>query len=75
MSDSQLIHSGRKIQAVEPPMQQSAVIPSPSGADTETVTTALETAAVFRAEGDAPRIGSSEALLVMLDPTSTLLAR
>jgi hypothetical protein len=26
-------------------------------------------------EGEAPRIGSSEALLVMLDPTSTLLAR
>lgn len=26
-------------------------------------------------EGEAPRIGCSEALLVMLDPTSTLLAR
>lgn len=26
-------------------------------------------------EGEAPRLGSSEALLVMLDPTSTLLAR
>jgi hypothetical protein len=27
------------------------------------------------AEGEAPRLGASEALLVMLDPTSTLLAR
>jgi hypothetical protein len=27
------------------------------------------------AEGETPRIGSSEALLVMLDPTSQLLAR
>lgn len=26
-------------------------------------------------EGEAPRLGSSEAVLVMLDPTSTLLAR
>ena len=34
-------------------MQQSVVIPNPSGADTETVITALETAAVFRAKGDS----------------------
>jgi hypothetical protein len=27
------------------------------------------------AEGEAPRLGASEALLVMLDPASTLLAR
>jgi hypothetical protein len=27
------------------------------------------------AEGESPRIGSSEALLVMLDPASTLLQR
>jgi hypothetical protein len=27
------------------------------------------------AEGEAPRLGASEALLVMLDPASTLLSR
>lgn len=33
-------------------IQQAVEIPTPSGADTETVITALETAAVFRARGD-----------------------
>ena len=34
-------------------MQQTIAIPSPSRADTETVITALETAAVFRSKGDS----------------------
>src|SRR5258705_13603028 len=33
-------------------MQQTIDIPGPSGADTDTVITALETAAVFHARGD-----------------------
>src|SRR5438045_4599558 len=34
-------------------MPQTIAIPSPSRADTETVSTALETAAVFRSNGDS----------------------
>src|SRR4051812_30682552 len=34
-------------------LQQTIAIPSPSRADTETVITALETAAVFRSKGDS----------------------
>lgn len=64
-----------------PPVSARAAASSTGARHAARVAVAISTTKVgylevrLLAEGEAPRVGASEALLVMLDPTSTLLSR